>query len=107
MSLTTSISFGVSKEDEGLVILESRERYLKRAIPRCASGHVSKWQSLPFLLCLRISHENKIVRNKTVRFPSQPQNKIPPNITGYTRLEKYWISTSDLLESTSLTSHVM
>ena len=64
----------VSKEDDGLVILVSRERYLKRAIPRCASVHVNTWQSLPFLLCLRISHENNIVRNKIVHFQSQPQS---------------------------------
>ena len=35
------------QEDDGLVILTSRERYLKRAIPRCASVHVDMWQSLP------------------------------------------------------------
>ena len=43
-SATTSYSFGVSKEDNGLVILTSRERYLKRAIPHCASVHVDTWQ---------------------------------------------------------------
>ena len=33
---TPTFSFGVSKEDDSLVILVSRERYLKIAIPHCA-----------------------------------------------------------------------
>ena len=87
MLCTPTFSFGVSKEDDDLVILVSHERYLKRAIPRCASVHVNTWQLLlPSYYAYAYRMKIILCRIKLCVFGlnCKAQNLIPANTTSYT-----------------------